>query len=166
MNAFLLDFETRLTKRENSMALIFKFLPQYLENLTEKDIFDITSSFGDFIEFEQDKLEKEIEILKSLYRSKSYDNLSIFEVYDSLPKFLTTLRQLFKIALTLPVSNATGERSFSALKRIKSWLRNRISDLRLSSIALVHINRDIKLPTSEIIDKFAKTKIRKLDFII
>ena len=166
MNAFLLDFETRLTKRENSMALIFKFFPQHHEDLTEKDIYDIASSFGDFLEFGQDKLEKEIEILKSLYRSKAFDNLSIFEIYNNLPKFLTTIKQLFEIALTLPVSNATEERSFSALKRIKSWLKNRVSDSRLSSIALVHINRHIKLPTSDIIDKFAKTKSKKSDFII
>jgi len=36
------------------------------------------------------------------------------------------------IGRTLPVSSAEAERSFSGLRRIKSYLRNRMSDERLS----------------------------------
>ena len=39
--------------------------------------------------------------------------------------------QLFQIAMTISVSTAKCERCFSALKRIKSYLRNSMSEQRL-----------------------------------
>ena len=49
------------------------------------------------------------------------------------------IRVLHKIGCTLRVSSAEAERSFSDLQRIKSYLRNRMSDERLSGLALVHL---------------------------
>ena len=45
--------------------------------------------------------------------------------------------------LLLPVSTASAERSFSTLKRLKTFIRNRIGQKRLSSLALLSINSDI-----------------------
>ena len=42
------------------------------------------------------------------------------------------IRVLLIIGCTLPVSSAEAERSFSGLQRIKSYLRNRMSDEQLS----------------------------------
>lgn len=36
------------------------------------------------------------------------------------------IKRLLHILATLPVSVATAERSFSTLKRLKTWLRNRM----------------------------------------
>ena len=44
------------------------------------------------------------------------------------------IRVLLIIGCTLPVSSAEAERSFSDLRRIKSYLRNRMSDERLSGL--------------------------------
>ena len=38
----------------------------------------------------------------------------------------------FKIILVIPATNATSEHSFSALKRIKSYLRSTMSQSRLN----------------------------------
>eukprot|EP00732_Lithocolla_globosa_P000965 Lithocolla_globosa_v1_NODE_398_length_4181_cov_16.574406.p2 type:complete len:519 gc:universal NODE_398_length_4181_cov_16.574406:1870-314(-) len=46
-----------------------------------------------------------------------------------------------KIALTLPVTTASAERSFSALKLIKSFLRNSMGDDRLSDLGVLGICR-------------------------
>jgi hypothetical protein len=64
----------------------------------------------------------------------------------------------------LPVSVATAERSFSTMKRIKNYLRNRIGDERLSDLAVLHLHRDIvnSLDPDEIVDEFAKQKRRIL----
>ena len=37
--------------------------------------------------------------------------------------------------VTLPVTNATGERSFSALKYLKNYLRSKMSEERLNGLA-------------------------------
>ena len=57
---------------------------------------------------------------------------------------------LLIIGCTLPVSSAEAERSFSGLRRIKSYLRNRMSDERLSGLALVHLRHDLDIDVDEI----------------
>ena len=54
---------------------------------------------------------------------------------------------LFDIALrnylTLPVSNCTGERSFSHLKRIRNALRSTMVQVRLSSLTILSIESEL-----------------------
>lgn len=51
------------------------------------------------------------------------------EIYPNIHKLL-------KIFCTLPVSTATPERCFSSLKRIKSYLRNSMTEVNILSIFL------------------------------
>ena len=45
-------------------------------------------------------------------------------------KLLGAVVRLFQLLVTLPATNATSERSFSALRRIKSYLRSTMSQVR------------------------------------
>ena len=54
-----------------------------------------------------------------------------------------TLIKLVRITLTVAVSTAQCERSFSALKRIKTYLRTTMGEQRLSDIAILSIERDL-----------------------
>ena len=67
------------------------------------------------------------------------------------------LRTCIRVALTIPVSSASCERSFSTLRYIKNYLRNKMSDDRLSSLALLYINkqRTVTLNPFDIVDDFA-----------
>ncbi|XP_062521025.1 zinc finger MYM-type protein 1-like [Corticium candelabrum] len=51
--------------------------------------------------------------------------------------------KLFKLFLCIPATSSTAERSFSALRRLKSWLRTRMADERLRSLALMCFECDI-----------------------
>ena len=70
---------------------------------------------------------------------------------------------LLQIYATLPVTTATSERSFSALKYIKNYLRSTMSDSRLNELALLYVHRDIPLNYDSVIDDFAK-RYRRLEF--
>ena len=48
------------------------------------------------------------------------------------------------------LSSAVAERSFSGLRRIKSYLRNRMSDELLSGLALMHLHYDLDIDVDEI----------------
>lgn len=78
------------------------------------------------------------------------------------PNFTVALR----ILLTLPVSVASAERSFSKLKIIKNYLRSRMVQDRLSNLALISIESDIldQLDIHDIIKKFSQMKARKVEF--
>ena len=50
--------------------------------------------------------------------------------------------RLLHIALTIPVTSATAERSFSVLRRLKTYLRSTMSQQRLNHLLLLHIHKD------------------------
>ena len=72
------------------------------------------------------------------------------------------IRALLSILCTLPVTSCSAERSFSAVKRIKTALRLSIGTERLTGLALLHIHRDIPLEISDVIDEFARRQPRRL----
>jgi hypothetical protein len=61
----------------------------------------------------------------------------------------------------LPVSIATTERSFSCLKRIKTYLRNTTGQDRLNGLASMNIHKDINVSVDEVFEEFFK-KTRKI----
>ena len=47
-----------------------------------------------------------------------------------------------KLVLLAPATNAISERTFSALKRLKTYMRATIGDERLTNLMLLHIHKD------------------------
>ncbi|CAF3828199.1 unnamed protein product [Rotaria sordida] len=54
--------------------------------------------------------------------------------------FFPNIKVLLQIYATLPVTTATGERSFSTLKLVKSYLRSTMSESRLNGLAMINFN--------------------------
>jgi hypothetical protein len=79
--------------------------------------------------------------------------------------FFPTVHFLLKVLATLPVSTATAERTFSTLKRLKTYLRNATGPERLTGMALLSVHRNINVPVGQVIDELAK-KPRRLNFTI
>lgn len=72
----------------------------------------------------------------------------------------------FRLLVTIPIANCEAERSFSALKRIKNMLRSRMLNDRLSSLAVLAIERELlrSLDFDNVIKEFAEIKSRKKKF--
>ena len=51
--------------------------------------------------------------------------------------------KLVRIYLTIPVTTATGERSFSAVQYIKTYLTPTMSQQRLNNIMLLNVHKDL-----------------------
>ena len=51
------------------------------------------------------------------------------------------VNKLLHIVLTIPVTTSTAERSFSTLRRLKTYLRSTMSQTRLNHLMLLHIHR-------------------------
>ena len=71
-----------------------------------------------------------------------------------------------RILLTVPVTGATAERSFSKLKLIKTFNRSSMKDERLSGLAMISIESDMarRLNMTDVINTFATSKVRKKSF--
>ncbi|XP_046571823.1 zinc finger MYM-type protein 1-like [Haliotis rubra] len=50
---------------------------------------------------------------------------------------------LLKIYLTIPVTTATSERTFSTLRRLKSYVRSTMTQERLNNVLLLHVHKTI-----------------------
>jgi len=81
------------------------------------------------------------------------------DMYDVFPNVST----LYTLFMTLPVSGATAERSFSRLKLIKSYLRSTMSESRLTNLALLSIERELSydLDFDCVADTFSNMKKRR-----
>jgi hypothetical protein len=68
--------------------------------------------------------------------------------------------------LTIPVTIASAERSFSKLKLIKSYLRSTMSQERLNGLAILSIENEMlkKLEYKNLISNFASQKARIMNF--
>ncbi|XP_068127350.1 52 kDa repressor of the inhibitor of the protein kinase-like [Hyperolius riggenbachi] len=64
------------------------------------------------------------------------------------------VREALLIALTLPVTTCTVERSFSTMRRVKTWLRSTMTDGQLSGLCMMSVHRaKILEQKSELIEK-------------
>jgi len=81
--------------------------------------------------------------------------------------FFEQVNNLIRLLLTIPVSSATAERSFSALRRLKTFTRSTMTASRLHNIAVLHAHqeRTDNLVDDEIIQEFvAGVSSRELTF--
>ena len=90
---------------------------------------------------------------------------SIAACYFLVPREHTALRQAYQILLTLPVTSAGVERSFSKLALIKSKLRTTMTQHRLQALMFASIEKDIlgSLSCDDLVSKFARKGDRRMD---
>lgn len=100
---------------------------------------------------------------------QEYEKASPLELLNSIMKFgmqsaFVNVCIAIRVFLTLPVTVASAERSFSKLKLIKNYMRSKIGQERLSSLAILSIEYDIakSIDYADVIDRFAQTKARKV----
>lgn len=61
---------------------------------------------------------------------------------DGRLQLLSEVSKLVRLLLVMPATNAGSEMSFSAVRRIKSYLRSTMSQQRLNHLMLLHVHKD------------------------
>ena len=81
-------------------------------------------------------------------------------------EMLSEVAKLLRIYLTIPVTTATAERSFSVLRCLKTWLRNTMTQERMNNLLLLHVHKTITdaLDLREIVEKFATVNEQRQNF--
>ena len=70
---------------------------------------------------------------------------------------------LLKIACTLPVTSCECERSFSAMKRHRTWLRSTMKTERLAALTIMNVHREAEVDYGKVVQQFVRLHPRKLD---
>ncbi|KAF0721289.1 zinc finger MYM-type protein 1-like, partial [Aphis craccivora] len=88
--------------------------------------------------------------------------LQLIQDYN-LKESYPNIEIVFRIFLTMPVTAATCERSFSKLKFIKNYLRSTMGQERLSNLSILSIENEVagEINFEDVIDEFAAIKSRK-----
>ncbi|GKA45133.1 zinc finger MYM-type protein 1, partial [Tanacetum coccineum] len=69
----------------------------------------------------------------------------------------------YRVLLTIPVTVASAERSFSKLKLLKSYLRSTMSQERLNGLALISIENEQldNIDYEDLMNRFASKNARR-----
>ncbi|KAL4346995.1 hypothetical protein GQ457_17G015670 [Hibiscus cannabinus] len=134
--------------------LVQKFYPS---NFVEHEMMQLRMQFEHFDHVRQLSDFKSLETISDLCQWLVRTRKS--EIYPLVYRVVTLI-------LTLPVSTATTERSFSAMNIIKNKLRNKIEDEFLSNCLLLHIEKEIveTFDVDSIISDFCDMKERRVLF--
>ncbi|XP_050878760.1 uncharacterized protein LOC127082569 [Lathyrus oleraceus] len=104
----------------------------------------------------------ELKLLRKMLSEETIrpnDILLFLEGLDCFPNIVIA----YRILLTISVTVASAERSFSKLKLLKTYLRSTMSQERLNGLALIAIKNDIleTIKYEDLVDDFASKNVRR-----
>jgi hypothetical protein len=120
-------------------------------------------------DFDEGLLATQLGVLSSNLpsNSSSYDLVSVLDYLKSLSQaqkaLMSEVCKIASLVLVMPASNALSERSFSALRRVKSFLRTTMSQARLNSIMTLHVHKSLtdNLSLLEVANEFVRESRHK-----
>ena len=147
-----------------------KFL--FINQLTILNITEIQSKANVLLKTYEIDLEdcfiNECVHIREYLKEIKVNNPSLSALYSiirqrSLESVYPNLEIALRIFLSTPASNCSAERSFSALRRIKSYMRSSLSQEKLNAFTILASSNDMleNLVFEEIYNEFIKLKIRR-----
>ncbi|XP_025203642.1 52 kDa repressor of the inhibitor of the protein kinase-like [Melanaphis sacchari] len=174
--------ETRWVERHDGILHFLEILPAIIVTLNELSLSNHTGSNAQSLSaaiydkilnaaqtYEADlphsieALRGELNLWKQFWKNKPEKADSSMEAFKYASMF-PNMKYLLTILSVIPITTTSAERSFSSLKRIKTYLRSTMGQERLNGLAMLHINKDIQVKPREVLDVFAKKHKRKLQF--
>jgi hypothetical protein len=143
---------------------------EFMNNILERDKTQLLNGaitlqqyYKDLEEFVCDEI-----IQFKAYMSNEIKIPSLGDMYrvlleNHIQEIFPSLEIALRIFLSTAATNCSAERSFSLLKRFKSYLRSSMSQDRVKSLAVLHMNSDItkQLDYEYVIHDFATKKARR-----
>ena len=95
------------------------------------------------------QLQTNLPLLRHLFQETAAANVTFHEIVRVLGTLSAAQRLAFsavwicmKLLLVMPATNATSERPFSALRRVKTYLRTQMTQQRLNHLMVLHVHSD------------------------
>jgi len=105
-------------------------------------------------------LSSQIDVCKLLITKAAVKPTEILDVISLLKPTagFPDLRRLLQLALTVPVANVASERSFSSMRKIRTYVRSSMKEDRLSGIANLTVENEVakRIDIDEVVNIFAK----------
>jgi len=87
-------------------------------------------------------------ILAMFHRQMTYSDVNgVVDVMTAMSadarRLFPQLERLIRLLLECPVSSCEAQCLFSGLRRLKTWLRNSMTQSRLNAVAVCHVHQQI-----------------------
>ncbi|CAL8133065.1 unnamed protein product [Orchesella dallaii] len=132
---------------------------------------DDLTTVCDFYGWDSEKLLSEVSVLRNVHNTAWTTTSEIVHIYKGLKQevkiLFPTLQNYLKHLLVVPCSSAGAERSFSWLRRIKSYLRSTMGQARLNHCCLINCYGDDivdQLDLAEMMLEFVRVSNREATF--
>ena len=165
---------TSLTKRfeqyqEYEKIFGFLFNPEKWFSLDDMTLNNYCSSFtntfnkGENFHVSGDELFMELKLLREVMPKEIIYPIDILNYLMRANCFPSAII-VYRILLTIHITVASAERSFSKLKLLKSYLRTTMIQERLNGLAMIAIENDIpeKIKFNDLVDDFASKRPRRM----
>ena len=149
-----------------------------LRNVEELLLKSVRSDFEDYSEeftfvtefyakdIDKDSLKVQLETLKTYFENQTSAKVKLSDIFGYMRELAPAMRSIYseivtlvRILLVIPASNATSERTFSALRRVKTYLRSTMTQTRMNTLIALHVHKDrtdaldLKAIANEFIDR-------------
>lgn len=98
------------------------------------------------------------------------DSIDLYRDVAGFGPSFKELKEVISLLLVIPVSSASAERSFSTMRRLKTYLRSTMTGQKLHSLGLLCIEKEesYKLLCNPdiVLDEFAALKGRRMKFLL
>lgn len=125
-------------------------------------------------DFNKSELETQLEIFNQMKIDAAGDAITFLDICKHVKALSPSHRvlisqviRLVKLVLLMPATNAISERSASAMRRIKTYLRASMTQTRLNHIMVLHIHKHLtdSISRTAILNEFVSAnEARKLHF--
>jgi hypothetical protein len=161
LDSLVSTLETRFTEENKPAYSLLSLHPCRMAKLNRNEFKDHIKAVADL--YKIDNFLEESESWYDVWLSRQRDGMIIAECTNlsevlSYTEFYPSVMTALQIALAIPVTTCTIERSFSTLRRVKTWIRSTTSDDRLSGLCMMSVHRKMILDNK---DSFIDTVINQ-----
>ena len=125
-----------------------------------------------YTRLEKEKLKCELSVLYANDKFSGFSNISKLLKFineNGFDETFSEVSKLLEIVLVTPISIADRQRSFSTMKRIKTFFRNTMLQDKLNSLTCLSIHKEyiskIRNYNNKVINIFAQIKDRRADYL-
>ena len=110
-------------------------------------------------EINSDQLKMELVVFTKRWKPSNFNEyLELRKSPEEVKAFFPNILGVVKLLLLKPVSSAECKRSFSCLRRLKTWLRSTVTQKRLNGVVLARVHQALieKIDLSKVADNFVQ----------
>lgn len=155
------SLEARFGKDQSPAFALSLLHPAQIIKITAPKLQKCMEEVSEFYELEGITSEAELWRTFWINKQQDFETIEITELIQVAESFYPKVKTALEILLAMPYSTATIERSFSTLRRVKTWLRSTMIEDRLNGLCMLSVHRKFVNAmgdsfTEDVINRFAE----------